>query len=254
MRLESRTALVTGGSHGIGKGIALRFAREGADVVINYHSNQDEAEAIKKEIEALGRKALIIKADVSKVAEGQRLIDKVWQEWGRLDILVNNAGMSHEAAFWDVREEDFDAVIGTDLKGAFFLTQAFVRKVQAAKRPARVINISSVHEDIPFPKYSAYCAAKSGLRGLTRNLAVELGPLGITINNIAPGAIHTDEEKALHDDARVERGILHKIPSGRLGRPEDVAAVATFLASDESSYVTGSTYYVDGGLGRFYEE
>jgi len=145
-------------------------------------------------------------------------------------------------------------VLGVNLKGPFFLTQAFVRKLRDAKQPGRVINISSVHEDMVFPNFSTYCASKGGIRMLMRDLAVELGPLGITVNNIAPGAINTPINKSLLEDKPKLDALLRNIPLGRLGTPEDVAALAAFLASDEAGYITGSTYVVDGGLMRNYHE
>ena len=167
---------------------------------------------------------------------------------------MNNAGIETHAPFWEVSEADFDRVLSVNLKGVFFATQAMVRQLQAAGTPGRIINISSVHEEIPFPNFAAYCASKGGLKMLTRNLAVELGPLGITVNSIAPGAIETPINSALlHDEVKL-RSLLGQIPLGRLGKPEDVAGLAVFLASDDAAYVTGSTYFVDGGLTWFYQE
>jgi len=184
----------------------------------------------------------------------QRLIDETYTQLGRADILVNNAGIEIEAAFWDVTEADYDAVLNVNLKGAFFLTQAFVRRLRDAKQPGRIINISSVHEDIAFPHFSTYCASKGGIRMLMRNLAVELGPLGITVNNIAPGAIATPINKALLEDKPKLDALLANIPLSRLGTSEEVAGLAAFLASDEAAYVTGSTYVIDGGLMVDYHE
>ncbi len=162
--------------------------------------------------------------------------------------------MEKSAAFWDVTEADYDTVLNVNLKGAFFLTQAFVRRLRDAKRPGRVINISSVHEDMVFPNFASYCASKGGMRMLMRDLAVELGPLGITVNNIAPGAIATPINTALLNDKPKLDALLANIPLGRLGTTGDVAALAAFLASDEAGYITGSTYVVDGGLMRNYHE
>jgi glucose 1-dehydrogenase len=253
-RLSGKVAIVTGSSSGIGQSIATRLAAEGATVVIDYRNHPEGAEETKKQIEAAGGKSITLQADVSKLADVQRLVDESWQQLGSCDILVNNAGIEKPADFWDVTEQDYDAVLDVNLKGAFFLTQAFVRRLREAKRPGRIINISSVHEDMAFPHFSTYCASKGGMRMLARTLAVELGPLGITINNIAPGAIMTPINKKLLEDKPKLDALLKNIPLGRLGTPEEVASLAAFLASDEAAYVTGSTYIIDGGLTVNYHE
>jgi len=254
MRLADKVALVTGSSQGIGRAIALRFAQEGADVIINYNRGRAGAEAVQAEIAALGRRALIVQADLGQVADIRRLIHAGVEEFGRLDILVNNAGLETHAPFWDVREEDYDRVLDVNLKGVFFATQSFVQHLRAQKRPGKIVNISSVHEELPFPNFTAYCASKGGVKMLTRNLSVELGALGININNIAPGAIETPiNTKLLNDPAKLG-ALLGQIPLGRLGQPHDVASLAVFLASDEAAYVTGTTFFVDGGLTWHYEE
>jgi glucose 1-dehydrogenase len=253
-RLLGRKALVTGSSKGIGYGIALRLAQEGADVVVNYNSDPQGADEARARIEALGRRGASIKANLGDVADVQRLVAQSAEALGGLDILVNNAGIEKHAAFWDVTERDFDAVLDVNLKGVFFATQAFVRHCIAAKRPGKVINVSSVHEEMAFPNFAAYCASKGGVRMLTRTLAVELGPLGVTVNSIAPGAIETPINSALLHDAVKLQSLVGQIPLARLGTPADVANLAVFLASRDSDYVTGSTYFVDGGLSVFYQE
>jgi glucose 1-dehydrogenase len=253
-RLSGTRVLVTGSSKGIGRGIALRLAQDGADVVVNYNSDPGGAEAAVTEIRALGRQAVALKSDVGTVDGVRTLIADSVKALGGLDVLVNNAGIERHAAFWDVSEADFDAVLNVNLKGVFFATQAFVQHCRAAGQPGRVINISSVHEDLAFPNFAAYCAAKGGLRMLTRTLAVELGPLGITINNIAPGAIETPINATLLNDRVKLASLEGQIPLGRLGKPEDVSWLAAFLASADAAYVTGSTYFVDGGLTVFYQE
>lgn len=254
MRLTGKVALVTGSAQGIGRAIVERFAREGADVVVNYRSGPAAAEAVVEAARAAGVRAEAIQADVSSVAEVRRLVADSVARMGRLDILVNNAGVEAHAPFWDVTESDYDKVLDVNLKGVFFATQAMVQQLRAAGRSGRIVNISSVHEELPFPNFAAYCASKGGLKMLTRNLAVELGPLGITINSVAPGAIVTPINTALLNDAAKLRALTEQIPLGRLGSTDDVAGVATFLASDEAAYVTGSTYVVDGGLTWFYQE
>lgn len=254
MKLANKIALVTGSSQGIGRAIAERFAQEGADVVINYNRTPGGAEDALRNVEAKGRRGLIVKADLSQTTEVRKLVATVIDHFGRLDILVNNAGIETHAPFWEVTEEDYDRVLNVNLKGAFFATQEIVRHLMQTKRRGKIVNISSVHEDLPFPNFAAYCASKGGLKMLTRNLGVELGPLGININSIAPGAIETPINTKLLNDPQKLSALLSQIPLSRLGKPDDVAGLAVFLASDDADYVTGSTYFVDGGLTWHYEE
>jgi len=254
MRLENKIALVTGSSGGIGQAIAIRYAQEGADVVINYSRNPGGAEDALKKIESFGRKGLIVQADLSKTEDVVRLVQACIDHFGRLDILVNNAGVESNAPFWEVKEEDYDRVLNVNLKGVFFTTQSFVKHLMETKRRGKIINISSVHEELPFPHFAAYCASKGGVKMLTRNLSIELGPLGITINSIAPGAIETPINTKLLNDPKKLDALLSQIPMGRLGQTSDVAGLAVFLASADSDYVTGSTYFVDGGLTWNYQE
>ncbi len=253
-RFAGKVAIVTGSSSGIGQSIAIRLASEGAAIVVDYHSHPEGANDTKTKIEAAGSKAITVQADVSKLADVQNLVDQAYAQLGGCDILVNNAGVEKNAAFVDVTEADYDMVLDTNLKGAFFLTQAFVRKLVEAKKPGRVINISSVHEDMVFPNFASYCAAKGGMRMLMRDLAMELGPAGITVNNVAPGAINTPINASLLANKPKLDALLNNIPLGRLGTPDEVAALVAFLASDEAAYTTGSTYVVDGGLMRNYKE
>lgn len=253
-RLQGKVAIVTGSGSGIGQAIAERLAQDGAHCVIDYRDHTDEANETKRRIEAAGAKAVMVHADVTVMEDVHNLIDQAWQQLGSCDILVNNAGIEKRAAFLDVDEANYDSVLAVNLRGPFFLTQAFVRRLRDAQKPGRVINISSVHEDMVFPNFSTYCAAKGGLRMLMRDLAVELGPFGITVNNIAPGAISTPINAALEANKEQLGALLHNIPLGRLGTAPEVAGVAAFLASDEGAYVTGSTYFIDGGLIRNYHE
>jgi glucose 1-dehydrogenase len=253
-RLEGKVAAVTGGDQGIGRAIVERLATEGADVALCYRANKAGADEVVAAVQKGGRKAAAVQCDVAQVAEGQRFVDESVRQFGRIDILVNNAGLERRADFWDVTEEDYDLVLNVNLKGPFFVTQAFVKHRMQAKAGGKVINISSVHEELPFPHFASYCASKGGIKMLTRNLSIELAPLGITINSIAPGAIETPINKKLLNDPVKLKSLLENIPLKRLGKPEDVASVAAFLASSDGDYVTGTTYFVDGGLTWNYEE
>jgi glucose 1-dehydrogenase len=252
--LEGKVAVITGGDQGIGRAIVERFAQDGADVALCYHSNKAGADEVVAAVQNAGRKAIAMQSDVAKVADGQKFVHDAVAHFGRIDILVNNAGLEKRSDFWDVSEADYDTVLSVNLKGPFFVTQAFVNHRMQAKSGGKVINISSVHEELPFPHFASYCASKGGIKMLTRNLAIELAPLGITINSIAPGAIETPINKKLMNDPAKLQAVLENIPLKRLGKPEDVASVAAFLASQDADYVTGTTYFVDGGLTWNYQE
>jgi glucose 1-dehydrogenase len=264
VRLDGKVALVTGSSQGIGQGIVLRLAQAGADVVINYRSNPDGAQETLEKVNAIGGKchlaecpnsqAYTVQADLGNVDMVRELIAESIGHFGKLDILVNNAGIEKHAPFWEVTEADYDAVMNVNLKGVFFATQAFVKHLLDTKRPGKIINISSVHEDLPFPNFTAYCASKGGMKMFARNLAVELGAMGININNVAPGAIETPINTKLLNNPEKLGALLQNIPLGRLGQPQDVASLVTFLASAEADYITGSTFVVDGGLLWNYQE
>ena len=249
MRLKDKVALVTGAGSGIGKAIAERFAAEGAKVVVNYHaggkhSGTDVADAITKS----GGTAVAIAAEVNERADVETMIRQTVEKFGRLDIAVSNAGIEIKRPFLEVTDEEWHKVIDVNLNGSFLVSQIAARQMVRQGQGGKLILISSVHEDIPFAQYTAYCASKGALRMMMRNLALELAPHKINANNIAPGAIATPINQAVLQDKEALKNALEEIPWGRFGKPEEVASVAVFLASDEADYVTGSTYYIDGGL------
>jgi glucose 1-dehydrogenase len=252
--LQGKVAIVTGASSGIGQGIAKRLGAEGAKIIVDYVGQPEGAEETARAIQDAGGDAEIVAADVTNPDAIRTLVDTAWSRFSSADILVNNAGMEKKSDFWDTTEADYDKVMAVNLRGPFFLAQAFVRRLRDAKKPGRIINISSVHEDMAFPGFATYCASKGGLRMLMRDLAVELGPLGITVNNVAPGAISTPINKSLLENKTELNALLSNIPLGRMGTPEDVAGLVAFLASDDGAYVTGSTFVIDGGLMRNYRE
>ena len=252
--LQGKVAIVTGGGSGIGQAIAKRLGCDGAQVIIDYIGSEAGADDTRQAIEACGSQGQVVQADVTKMADVRELVDAAWTRFGSADILVNNAGMEKKSAFWDTPEAEYDEVMAVNLRGPFFLAQAFVRRLRDARKPGHIVNISSVHEDMAFPGFTTYCCSKGGLRMMMRNLAVELGPLGITINNVAPGAIATPINKSLLEDKPKLDALLATIPLGRLGSPQDVAGLVAFLASDDASYITGSTFIIDGGLMRNYHE
>jgi glucose 1-dehydrogenase len=249
--------LITGASSGIGRAIALRFAKEGAKVIVNYLGGSADREAQAKQVvsEAGGDSvALALPADVSKRGEVEAMVQQAISTFGRLDVAVNNAGIEIKRDFLEVTEDEWDKVIAVNLKGPFLVTQAACRQfvaqaaVDGVESRGKIVNISSTHEDIPFPNYTSYCASKGGLRMFTRNLGVDLAPLKININNIAPGAIATAINQAVLDDPAAKAETVGEIPWGRWGTTDDVANLAVFLSSNQSDYVTGATYYVDGAL------
>ena len=252
MLLDQKVAVVTGASSGIGRAIALKFASEGASVVVNYPDllEQDRAEEVRQLIEQKHGKAIVVQADVSEYQQLTRLIQQTVEHFKRLDILVNNAGVTIPSAFLDITEQQWDHILSVDLKGAFFCAQVAAREMVKRKTAGRIINISSIHENLALPQNAPYCCAKGGLRMMTRTICLELAPYNITVNNIAPGAIDTPINAEIKGDPAKMATLLKEIPLHRMGQPEEIAELALYLASEASSYVTGSTFIIDGGLTR----
>lgn len=249
-QLDQKVAIVTGSDSGIGRAIAIQFASEGAIVVINYAHAQDKAEEVRQTIAKNNGKALVIQADVANYQEVTRLIQQTVERFNRLDIMVNNAGMEIHSPFLEETEQNFDRVLGVDLKGAFFGAQLAAREMVKRQTAGRIINISSVHEDLPMPGNVPYCCAKGGLRMLTRTICLELAPHNITVNNIGPGAVHTPIDRDVEADPEKMAALLKEIPLHRMAQPDEVAKLALYLASDAAAYITGATYFIDGGLMR----
>lgn len=243
--LKGKVALVTGASRGIGRAIALELAGAGADVVVNYAGSEQAAEEVVQAIKAMGCRSIKVKADVGNVAEAEQLVSAAIEELGRIDILVNNAGITRDNLIMRMKEEEFDQVIHTNLKGVFNCVKAVTRPMMK-QRYGRIINISSVVGALGNPGQVNYVAAKAGVIGLTKAAARELASRGITVNAVAPGFIATDMTDKLSEEQKAAQ--LPQIPLARMGQPEEIARVVRFLASDEASYMTGQTLHVDGGM------
>lgn len=243
--LEGKVAVVTGASRGIGRAIALKLAQEGATVVINYNGSAEQAENVKNEIENNGQKAEVMQCNVSDFQACENFIKEIISKLGRLDILVNNAGITKDGLLMKMSEEDFDAVLDTNLKGTFHCIR-FASRQMMKQRSGRIINLSSVSGVMGNAGQANYSASKAGVIGLTKSAARELASRGITVNAIAPGFINTEMTEGLPD--KVKEGAKGQIPLGAFGEPEDIAEAAVFLASDKARYITGQVLCVDGGM------
>ncbi len=243
--MQERVAIITGSSRGIGRATALAFAHQGYRVVVNYHRNREQAEEVLHEVEDLGSSGILLGADVSQPQEAQDLIEKSVKEFGRVDVLVNNAGINHDQLMIWIQDDEWKRVINTNLSSAFYCSRTAVKHM-FKKRFGRIINISSVVGVSGNAGQTHYAAAKSGLLGLTLSIAREYGSRGITANAVAPGYIESDMTASLSSEQRQQ--ILSGIAVGRLGKPEDVAALVLFLASDAAAYINGQVIRVDGGM------
>ncbi|SHJ69893.1 3-oxoacyl-[acyl-carrier-protein] reductase [Caminicella sporogenes DSM 14501] len=245
MNLSGKTAIVTGGSRGIGKAIALKLAEKGADIVVNYTSNFEKAQEVVEKIKSMGRKAIAIKADVSNPDDVANLVKEVSKNFESIDILVNNAGITRDGLLIRMKDEDWDKVININLKGTYLCTK-LVGKKMMKQRSGKIINVASVVGIIGNAGQANYSASKAGVIGFTKSAAKELAARGITVNAVAPGFIETEMTDKLPAD--VIENYKKNIPIARFGKPEDVANVVAFLASEEANYITGQVINVDGGM------
>jgi glucose 1-dehydrogenase len=254
--LRDKNVLVTGGTSGIGQAIAIRFAQEGAHVAINYYKNLEEAEETERlifedyrsQVRSRGVRDILVQADVSKEDQVKRMFKTILDEWGTLDILINNAGILISGNSEEITVEQFDRVLATNLRGAFMCAREMIRHLLDTNRPGVVINVSSVHQVIPKPRFLGYSVSKGGMQNLTRTLALEYAGRGIRVNGIGPGATITPINRAWADDPDKRAEVEKHIPMGRAATSEEMAAVTAFLCSEEAAYITGQTLFVDGGL------
>ncbi|RSK26992.1 3-oxoacyl-[acyl-carrier-protein] reductase [Bacillus sp. HMF5848] len=243
--LSEKVALVTGASRGIGRAIAIELAKQGANVVVNYAGSEAKAHQVAEEIRAMGRKALVLQADVSDAEQVEKMMKETVQQFGKLDILVNNAGITKDNLLMRMKEDEWDQVLNINLKGVFHCTKAVTRQMMK-QRSGRIINITSIVGVVGNPGQANYVAAKAGVIGLTKTTAKELASRNITVNAVAPGFITTDMTDELSEDVKTQ--MLNTIPLAKFGEAEDIAATVCFLASNRAKYITGQTIHVDGGM------
>jgi len=248
MSLKGKVAIVTGGNSGIGLSVVVELAKQDANVVIDYVCHPEATEALERQVAALGDQAIGVKADVSKVAELQGLIDAAVKNFGRLDIMVNNAGVETRTSVLDTTEEQYEKVLAINLKSAFFGTQLAARQMIKQGEGGRIINITSVHEDWPMPGNAAYCLSKGGMRMLTRTAGVELGPHNILVVGVGPGAVATPINLSTMKDPALMKKLNSAIPLGRMAQPEEIGSVVAFLAGEGASYIAATTIFADGGI------
>lgn len=247
MKLKDKVAIVTGAGRGIGAAIAQAYAREGAAVIVNYSASAQAAAEVVKTIEAAGGRAAAVQADVGGLASHEPLIRAALERFGRLDILVNNAAIDRRVPILDAAPEQWDAVFNVNLRGPYFLAQRAAKEMVKTGGGA-VLNISSVHDEQAHRNNSIYTITKGGMKLMTRCMALEWASLGIRVNSLSPGAILTDINRAVLADEAYRQKVLEKIPLGRIGSTDELTAAAVLLVSSEGSYITGSTFYIDGGL------
>ena len=248
MSLKGKVAIVTGGNSGIGMAIVLALAEQGANIVIDYVTHPEATEALEKQVTALGDQVIGVDADVSKVADLQKLIKAAVESCGRVDIMVNNAGVETRTSILDTTEQQYDKVLAINLKSAFFGTQLAAQQMIKQGGGGRVINVSSVHEDWPMPGNTAYCLSKGGMRMLTRTAGVELAPHNVLVVGVGPGAVATPINLSTMKDPALMKKLDDAIPIGRMAKPEEIASVVAFLAGDGASYMTATTVFTDGGI------
>ncbi len=248
MSLKGKVAIVTGGNSGIGAAIVLGLARQGANIVIDYVAHPEATDELEKQVAALGDQSIGVDADVSQVAEVQKLVDAAVATFGRLDIMVNNAGVETRTSILDTTEEQYDKVLRINLKSAFFCTQIAAQQMIKQGGGGRIINITSIHEDWPMPGNIPYCLTKGGMRMLTRTAAAELARYNILVVGVAPGAVATPINLVTMRDPVAMQRLNEAIPLGRMAKPEEIANVVAFLAGDGASYITATTVVVDGGM------
>ena len=248
MSLKGKIAIVTGGNSGIGMAIVLELAKQGANIVIDYVAHPEATEALEKQVAALGDQAIGVDADVSKVADLQKLVNAAVDKFGRVDVMVNNAGVETRTSVLDTTEAQYEKVLEINLKSAFFGTQIAAKQMIKQGDGGRIINITSVHEDWPMPGNTAYCLSKGGMRMLTRTAGVELGPHGILVVGVGPGAVETPINVSTMNDPGKMKTLDAAIPLGRMAKSAEIGSVVAFLAGDGASYLTATTVFADGGI------